>query len=578
MAKKIAFDYESIKNRIEQKLSSMSEWATFLSFGPIDNIISAISNELCYDIQYGEYNTMENFWNLARNRSSLLQMSPMHGYIVPRRQGSVGTIRISASKDFNAPHSKNIDIPKFFQFSGNDLYVCSDGHYTLNSNENYIDIQCIQGEVKEMSFLAEGLKYEEKTVYDEYIENSFFTLTVNGVEWEYTDTLYSCSSEDKKFQLRTLPNLSGVTIRFGNDVFGKKLLKNDEVIFKYITTKGSQGNIFSSNIITSVKSQAFDSSGESVKLYCTNTTTFVGGKDYPSLEEIRDISPKVYQTGDRASSKTDFETILKQINYLSKVSVWGAYETLKDENQDPWGFIPSTENVVHLALLDSNGESLNNDKKSAIINTLHKICDPTNLFTFEKVNKVPMVFYIDASLNSLTYTTAEIESRIKTVLSNAYGFDKMNFGESVYESDYIRLIDEIQGIDNHITFIELYYEDYILSSAYYGMFELPIYPIDYSSVIVYVKDTSQPDSKHEELGRCDMNGNIVGSGIYITTDSVLNLNNGKGTIYVQNGLTSDYHNYLFKIVYRYVERNLINSSRSNILYYDNVVVELNYKP
>lgn len=578
MAKKIAFDYESIKQRISQNLSSKSEWASFLSFGVIDNIISSISNEMAYQIQYAEYNSMENYWNLARNKSSLLQMSPMHGYVVPRKKSSIGTLRVSTSKTFDSSYPKNVFIPKYFQFSGGDMYVCASNDYVLDSNVNYIDIMCNQGEAKEVSFLAEGLRYEEKTIYDDSIDDSFFTLTVNGIEWKCVDTLFSCGADEQAYQIRTLPNFSGITIEFGNDVFGKKLLKNDEVIFKYISTKGSEGNIFGSDIINSVKSQAFDSGGESVKLYCSNISTFVGGRDYPSIDEIRDMSPKVYQTGDRASSESDYETIIKGINYIGKASVWGAYEYLKDTDQDPWGFIPSTENVIHFALLDSLYNELTVEQENSIIEKLHKLCDPRDLFSFERPNKIPMVFHIDATISSLSYTTAEIENNIKSTLSENYGLEKMNFGESIYDSDYVRLIDEIQGIDNHISYIELYKEEYILTSSYYGNFELPIYPIDYKSVVIYVKDTSVPDSEYEEFATCDANGNIIGSGIYITTDSMLNLNTGKGTLMISNGLTSDYTNYLFKINYKYIERNLINSNRANILYYDNAIIELRFKP
>lgn len=576
MAKKIAFDYESIKNRVLENLSAQSEWASFLNYGVIDNIISSIVNEMSYQIQYSEYNTTENFWNMARNRSSLLQMSPMHGYIVPRKQASIGTVRISTSENFDSSYSKNIYIPKFFQFSGNGIYVCSDNNYILNANENYVDIGCIQGEVKEVSFLAEGNQYEEKTIIGDSIDNSFFVLTVNNVEWKCVNSLFLYSNNDQVYQIRTLPNLSGITIKFGNDIFGKKLAKNDQIIFKYISTKGSQGNIFTSNVIDSVESQAFDENGNNVKLYCSNISTFVGGVDYPSLEEIREISPNVYQTGDRASSKTDYITILKRINYLSKISVWGAYETLKDKNEEPWGFIPSEENVVHLALLDSGYNPITTTQKNSIIEIVHDLCDPTDLISFEDVYKIPMVFYIDCTISSSAYTTAEVESYIKSNLSKTYGIENMNFGESVYDSDYVRLIDETEGVKNHISHIELYKEDYILSSAYYGEFNLPIYPIDYNSVIIYVKDTSITDSKYEKLATCDSNGNIVGSGVYITTNSTLDLNTGKGSLYISNGLTSDYHNYLFKIEYQYIDKNLKNPSRSNILYYDNAIINLTY--
>lgn len=573
---KISFDYFAIKQRILNTLSGMSEWATFLDYGAIDNVVGSISNEMAYEIQYGEYNTMENFWGMARNRSSLLQMSPMHGFIVPRKQASSGVIRISTSSTFDESYDKNITIPKFFQFSGNEIYVCADDTYTLNANENYADINCMQGEVKYSSFIAEGIQYEEKTIYDDSIENSFFTLTVNNTEWKCVDSLYLYSSEDKVYQIRTLPDLSGITIRFGNDVFGKKLLKNDLVNFTYISTLGTEGNIYSSDIITTVESQAFDSNGKSVKLYCNNISKFIGGIDYPSLEYIREVSPKVYQTGNRASSRDDYYTVLRQMNFLSKVNVWGAYETLLDRKEDPWGYINSDENVVHLACLDSAYEPLSNAQKTVIIDKLYVLSDPTDLIRFEEVDKVPMVFHVDGKIINSSYTTAEVESAIKTALSTRYGIDTMNFGESVYNSDYIRLIDEVNGIDNHISYVELINEGYLFTSAYSADFVLPIYPIDPLSVIIYIKDTSDSNAKFEELARCDSNGNIVGSGIYVTTGSSISINNGNGYLIVTNGLTSEFSNYLIRISYQYIADDLINTSRSNILYYSDAIIDLYY--
>ena len=586
---KIAFDYESIKNRVLQNLSAQSEWASFLDYGVIDNIISSVVNEMSYQIQYAEYNTVENFWNMARNRSSLLQMSPMHGYIVPRKQASSGTIRVSTSSTFDSTYPKTISIPKFFQFSGNGIYICSENDTQLNPTENYVEVSCVQGKVKEVSFLAEGIQYEEKIIYDDSIDNSFFALTVNDVEWVYTDSLFLCKSTDQSYQIRTLPNLSGITIKFGNDIFGKKLNKNDVVKFKYISTDGTNGNIYTSDIITNVESQAFDSSGYSVKLYCTNISSFIGGKDYPSIEEIREISPNVYQTGDRASSRSDYYTILQKMSDLSKISVWGAYETLIDNNKDPWGFIPTEQNVVHLAvLLGDEYESLDDLeekdpeyvklKKTKIIESLHDVNDPTDLISFESTNKIPMIFHIDVTITSSAYTTAEVSNNIKTNLSKTYGIETMNFGESVYDSDYVRLIDETDGVKNHLSYVELYKDNIKLSSNYYCDFNLPIYPISSDSIKVYIKDTTVEDSEYELMATCDSNGNIVGAEntSYITTNSTLDLNSGKGTLNITNGLTEDYRNYSFKIEYRYFEKNLKNSSRSNILYYADAVINLKY--
>ena len=574
---KISFDFDSIKNRILTSLSSMSEWASFLDYGTIDNVVSSLSNEMAYEIQYAEYNTIENFWNMARNRSSLLQMSPMHGFIIPRKQGSVGTIRVSTSETFDSSYPSNITIPKFFQFSGNDIFVCAINDNTLNANENYIDVDCKQGEVKTVSFLAEGLQYEEKNIYDDSVDNSFFVLTVNGVEWKCVDSLFLYEPQDQVYQIRTFSDLSGITIRFGNNIFGKKLDKNDVVEFKYISTLGSNGNIFSSYIIDTVESQAFDSNGYSVKLYCNNVSSFLGGIDYPSLEYIREISPKVYQTGNRASSRDDYYTILRQISYISKVSVWGAYEVLKDQNKDPWDFIPHEENVIHIAVLDTAYEPITDEQKNNIVDELHDLCDPTDLISFESVAKIPMIFHVDGTIVNTSYTTAEVEASIKSALSSVYGIENMEFGESVYDSDYVRLIDEVSGIDNHISSVSFLYEDLRFTSAYQCDINLPIYPIDITSVIIEIKDETVEDSDYELFATCDLNGNIIGEGTYITTDSSIDKNTGKGKLNVTNGLSGDYHNYVFKISYKYIEKNLKNNKRNNILYYKDAEIILNYK-
>ena len=107
---------------------------------------------------------------------------------------------------------------------------------------------------------------------------------------------------------------------------------------------------------------------------------------------------------------------------------------------------------------------------------------------------------------------------------------------------------------------------------------MPIHPIDYETVEVYIKNITVEDSEYELMAKCDINGNLVGAEntTYIMTNSTLDLNNGKGKINVSNGLDSDYHNYLIKIGYQYNGRNIENPSRKNILYYKNVVVNLKY--
>ena len=190
-----------------------------------------------------------------------------------------------------------------------------------------------------------------------------------------------------------------------------------------------------------------------------------------------------------------------------------------------------------------------------------------------------MIFHVKGTMTSSAYTTAEVENNIKSNLSSEYGIKNMDFGESVYESDYVRLIDETDGIKNHISYVELYKDNITFSSAgYYCDFELPIFPINYEEVFVYIKDKTIENSDYTLMATCDANGNLIGADetSYIMTNSTLDLNNGKGKISVTNGLDAPYNNYLIKVSYQYDGQNIYNNSRKNILYYKNTVVDLTY--
>ena len=52
MSNVISFDYDSILQRLRENFKSKSEWADFLSYSVIDNLISPIAQELAYAVRY----------------------------------------------------------------------------------------------------------------------------------------------------------------------------------------------------------------------------------------------------------------------------------------------------------------------------------------------------------------------------------------------------------------------------------------------------------------------------------------------------------------------------------------------
>lgn len=575
---KIEFDFNSIMNRMLTDLSSKSEWADYLSYGVAENLFAPIAQEMAYEMGYGEYLTIENMWAKARNKSSLLVQSPVHGYKVPRKKGATGTLRVSTSKTFDDVYSGgvNIQIPKFFEFSGNGTYVVSALTYTLSDSNTYIDIQCKQGEYKSVSFLAQGNIFETKDVIDDSVDNDFFELYVNDVLWTCVDSLFECGSMDLVYEVSTRNDLSGVILKFGNDVFGRKLRQNDSVEFRYISTKGHRGNIYTPYIVDTVESQAFDANGKPVKLYVTNISAVVGGQDYPTIESIRALSPKVYQTGDRASSTSDYITKIQQFSYISKVNVWGAYETLRDEGKDPWDYIDVDQNVVHLALLDSLYNNLTDAEKTQVIEDLHSKCDPTDLIKFETVTKIPMLFVVSAVVKNSSYSLEQVKNNIENALKNTYSMEATDFNVNIYNSDFVAMLDAVEGVRNHISEIFFKMEGQMFFMAYQAKFSLPMYPVAWSKISFYIEDLSADAPEYELLATCDINGNIIGAGDYNTSNSMINLATGVGMLIVNNILNKPYQDYNLKIVYGSENPDLILKNRADIFVYSGSEITVSY--
>ncbi|MGD9678183.1 MAG: hypothetical protein AB7V16_07440 [Vulcanibacillus sp.] len=578
----IQFDFESIKQRVINNLSSKSEWAEFLAYGTNSLLIDAIAQEMAYQVQYKEYLTFENWWSLARNKSSLLVTAPIHGYKVPRKIGANGFVTISVGENFDVAHPRDIYIPKFFQFSNGETTVCSSSLVRFPAGDLSIDIPVKQGEYKELTFIAVGDTFETYDVVDDSVENSMYELYVNNILWNPVVNLFEHTGSEIVYELNTSPDFRKVTLRFGNNVFGKKLNTNDTVLFRYISTLGANGNISSINIIDTVESQAYDDLQNSVDLFVTNNEPILGGFDYPNIEQIRSISPKVFQSGDRASTRDDYQVSLEQLDFISKATVWGVYEYNIDRGESPWTFVPSEENVVHLAVLNSAYQNLNTIEQNETINLLYPKASPTDVIVFETVDVIDLVFKVNAVVLNSSFSLLAVKAGIDLALSEEFSIEKMQFNQNIHGSDLARFVDEVEGVRNHTTtvFIEKEFE---FTSAYVSTIQVPLYPMNPTDAYIYIKKKTEAESEYTQLGYIDGNGDIRSvqdpltlTDIYNLSGSNISLGTGSGLLVVQFGLFDDYDLYDLKIKYSLSVPDIELRSRAQILRYKSSDITISY--
>jgi len=567
------FDFNAIKSRIITALQTKSQWADFLGYGVDILINDAVSQELAYQAQYHEYLTNENWWSKARNKSSLLVESPVLGYTVPRKYGSTGTLMISTSSGFLTPWANNITIPKYFEFSNGNLFFCATANTTLTNTSGNISFLGVQGQAKSVVFTADGSAWETYKVQDDSIENNYYDLYVNNVLWTRVDTLFDYDGTSLVYELESAPSLTFATLKFGNGSFGKQLKQGDTVSFYYISTKGANGNVSASNNITTVESQAYDSLANPVKLYVKNTTAFLGGKDYPTLEEIRSLAPRTYQTGNRNTSREDDLTTIQKLSYITKVNVWGVYEYYQDNNLDPWTFVPTEENVVHIAALNNSYTNLTTGEKNQVIADIYQNSDPTDIFQFSTVTIINLIFTIAATVKNSSYSLADVKSNILQTLTDNYSIQNEDFNNNLYYSDFVTLIDQTPGVLHHLSSISSRLNT-VFNSAYTSTTLLPLYPINGSSIKVYVKLPA--DSDYTLIATGDANGNITGELGYNTTGSTVTLATGVAVLVVNSGLTGPFADYDIKYVYECANKDLVLNQRYYIFSYDTANITVTY--
>jgi len=580
------FDYEAVRLRMINSLRSKVSWAEILDFSSNAKIIEVFAKEVSELGNFDIYLTRENQWSLAKNISSLLSSSDILSYRVHRKVGSVGELTLSPSSSFTGTHPNTIMIPKYTIFSSSEdaaTKFCTTVNTSIPASTASVEVDVVQGTPKSYTYTALGNNYEEVPIYSQSIEDLNYEVYVNGVLWTEVDNLLEAAATATSYEIKNLYNFAGVQLRFGNDIFGKKLASGDTVVFYYIDTLGALGNISRANIVTTVESTIYDTVPAPVTIYCKNLGTMDGGDGIESKDSIRLNAPKIFQSGNRAVTKDDYATILENSNLVYKVNVWGEYEYLIDNNLtpgDPTSFVPLQENKVNIAGLKNTGEPLDETDKANIIAYLDSYKSPTDIIAFYDPEVVYLHFICTAYVRERSYSLTTVKMNILLTLADTYSFQNFNFGTNIYETDYKTLVDGVDGVDHNYTLLKAY-NLIPFDQANSASFTLSLYPVTPSigsniSIKVYLKG---PTTDYFQIGQDDGSGNIdgltVGGVPYDLTGSVINYTTGIGFIQITSPVVN-YLTYTLKVEYAIDDTDFVLKTRSQIFRYGEAEVSTLY--
>jgi hypothetical protein len=601
----LRYDYDSVLARLKERILQKLDGQNILLFSTNAAWLEAVAEEFDDLSLYDEFLTRENIWNTARGTSSIMKQVGFFDYRPHRKIGSTGVVRVSTSKTFDGNWPYNISIPRFTQFSGGGVTFLAKRQSPLLLTSSYTDIDVIQGEavtktvdITQSRFPApKGASYARVIIEDPDIENSLYEVRVNGQLWSEIDDIRLAvqmvdPANAKIYCVKTLPDYKGVVLSFGNSMFGKSLAWGDSVEFKYLRTRGKEGNILSAGIIATVDSTVFDEVGGRVDLFCTNPFALTGGQSYETLAEIKANAPKSFQTSNRAISSYDYQILINKTGTVDKVMVWGEKEINEDNGDPPGTFVSAAENMVYITgfTIDAatlSGIPITEANKNIIRDFLNDKKGVTDILQFIDTQFVYVDFYPTVWVSDMAYTPEQVRETVHKALVAAYSVNVGIYKKNLYLSDYIREIAQVEGSDHALCTIK-FHESLVFASAYEFTTDIGLANVKPGSVSMKIKNDSA-GIEWSELARDDGDGNFVGSPIdpsnpdsdhYVLPGAKIGYANGEiGDIIVTFGLDKPYSNYQIKIDFELDEAtagNLILTSRNQMVVYGSDTVDIQY--
>jgi hypothetical protein len=590
----LRYDYDSVLARLKERTLQKLNGQNILLFSTNAAWLESVAEEFDDLSLYDEFLTRENVWDTARGTSSIMKQVNFFNYKPHRKIGSTGLIRVSSSETFDGNWAYNISLPKFTQFSGGGLTFLTKESNFLPTSAYYVDIEVIQGElttrridITQSAFpVPKGASYARLTIEDPDIENSLYEVKVNGEAWIEVDYVRLAvqtadSAKAKVYSLRTLPNYAGVVIAFGNNMLGKSLSWGDTVEFTYLKTKGNDGNILSAGIVSTVDSSIIDEMGTAVTLYCWNQSALTGGQGYEVLADIKVNAPRSFQTGNRAISSYDYQSLIKKTGTVDRIMVWGEKEINEDNGDPPGTFVPAAENLIYITGFTVDRQSLTGmtiteASQEIIREFLNDKKGTTDILQFVPTQFIYVDFKPIVWMANKVYTPDQVRDFVHNALVAAYSINIGTYKKSLYFSDYLRVLDEATGVD-HVTCTLGFHETLLFISAYEFNINLNIDNIKPSSVSIKIKNDAA-GMGWQEMAHDDGNGNLAGSPIdpadpssdvYVLPGARINYFDGAiGDVIVTFGLTEPYNNYDIKIDFELAdiaEGNLVLKYRNQMI-------------
>jgi hypothetical protein len=309
--------------------------------------------------------------------------------------------------------------------------------YEVNSLiENKVFVEDPTSVSDKHNFKAGDYKTVENKFITEYTPEGYFSITFGSGNVNQMDNLDNYMNGTMNVSLASFLN---------NDSLGNIPKPNTTMFIKYRVGGGKETNL-GVNVISSIDTVDFVVNGPNKainsqvqnSLRVTNITPAIGGADYPTIEELRNMIAYNFAAQNRAVTLNDYRSLIKTMP-----SIYGAPAQVNVMEED---------NKVRIKLLsyDEEGnltDNVSTTLKDNILNYLSKYRMLNDYLDIVSGEVIDLGLEIDLMVNKNENKT-DILKQVVSTTTEFFKANKRKMGDPLFVGDLIREIGDVQGIIN----------------------------------------------------------------------------------------------------------------------------------
>lgn len=389
-------DFDYIKQELITYLQSQDEFSDYNFEGAAMNVLMDV---LSYNTHMNSYmaNMMANemFLDSSSIRHSTVSKAKEVGYTPRSVRSSTALVKISIST-LTSPPEIVMDAGTIFDTSSKYTFATKED-YTLYPSLNDAtlyeveDVVVYDGNYVEFHYKVNMSDPDQRFVIpSDNVDMSTIRVFIQPDKDSTDINEYFINDDINRLKPDSLVFFTHETaqgffeVTFGDGILGKELINGNYITLTYIVAKGKEDANYNDNFIPIVSIDGYGS-------YEVDTIEpSFGGAEKESLEDIKFLAPKMYQSQRRAVTIDDYETfLLHDYPWIDTINSWGG------ENNNPpiYGKVFFAIKPKHTEFLSNKlKETIKEDliKKYNVVTIVPEIINPDYIY----VNIESLVFYI----------------------------------------------------------------------------------------------------------------------------------------------------------------------------------------